>query len=36
MLSAGESTEEDRIRPPKLTEQKPLPHNAIAALRKRE
>ena len=36
MLSAGESTEEELIRPPKLTEQKPLPRNALAAVRKRE
>jgi hypothetical protein len=35
MLSAGESTEEERISPPKPIEHKPLPHNTLVAIRKR-
>jgi hypothetical protein len=36
LLSAGESTEEERIAPPTPTERKPLPRNAVAAVRKRD
>jgi hypothetical protein len=34
MLSAGESTEEEPIRPPQLSEQKRSPRNTLAAIRK--
>ena len=36
LLSAGESTEEERIWPPTPTERKLLPRNAVGAVRKRE
>lgn len=36
LLSAGESTEEELIWPPTPTERKPLPRNAVGAVRKRE
>ena len=35
MLSAGESTEEERIRPPQRSEPERLPRNTLAAVRKR-
>jgi hypothetical protein len=35
MLSAGESTEEERIRPPQPSEQKRSPRHTLAAIRKR-
>ena len=35
MLSAGESTEEERIRPPQLSGQKRLTRHTLAAMRKR-
>jgi hypothetical protein len=36
MLSAGESTEEERVRPPNPTEQKAVASSHLAAIRKRK